>query len=335
MNNLLNNFINNKVDLKEKNYFVLIIGSSPSKGARSPKLWNNAYNFFKKKIRMFPADLSEKNIKYLIKYLKKNEYFLGCSVTIPYKEKIMKYLDKIDDNAASIGSVNTVINRGGKLTGVNTDYYGYSSTLKKISISKSNKNILILGCGGAGKACIVSSINYFTKSKIFIFNRNKKNLNKFLKKIKTANKKNRIQIVDINEIKKISKLDLIVNCTSIGFDNWIKKNGYYNLKYYSPISIVNYKNIKTKNLEIFRKLNKQSIKINKKQSINFLLNYKKLKIFDIIYQPKNSTLLKIGSSTGHEIINGIYMNLMQAVKAFEIVNMVKNHNQIIKGMKNG
>lgn len=335
MNSLLNNFINNKVVLKEKSYFVLIIGSSPSKGARSPKLWNNAYNFFKKKVRMFPADISEKNIKSLIKYLKKNKYFLGCSVTIPFKEKIMKYLDKIDDNAASIGSVNTIINRGGKLIGINTDYYGYSSTLKKILISKTNKNILILGCGGAGKACIVSSMNFFTKSKIFIFNRNKKNLNKFLKKVKKMNKNNVIQIININEIKKISKLDLIVNSTSVGFDNWVKKTGYYNLKHYSPISIINFKSIKIKNLENFKKLNKQSIKINKKRTIDFLSKYKKLKIFDIIYQPKNSTLLKIGSSTGHKIINGIYMNLMQAVKAFEMVNKIKNQSQIMKGMKNG
>ena len=55
----------------------------------------------------------------------------------------MKYLDNIEANAKSIGSINTIINKKGKLFGLNTDYYGSLHTLKKTKIQKSKKNILI------------------------------------------------------------------------------------------------------------------------------------------------------------------------------------------------
>ncbi len=173
MKNSINYFLKNKINLKAKNNFALILGSSPSKGARSPILWNNAYKFFGKKIKMFPADISEKNLKDFSMFLKSNSFFLGGSVTIPYKEKFLNYLDKIDKNAKKIGSINTIINKEGYLFGLNTDYYGSLFTLKKI-IKRNHKNVLILGCGGAGKACVISVLNYFKGSKIFLYNRNKK-----------------------------------------------------------------------------------------------------------------------------------------------------------------
>ena len=80
---------------------------------------------------MFPADVKEENLDQLCMYLKSNKHFLGSSVTVPYKEKIMKYLDGIEKNAKSIGSVNTIVNKKGKLFGFNTDYYGSMYTLKK------------------------------------------------------------------------------------------------------------------------------------------------------------------------------------------------------------
>ena len=65
-------------------------------------------------------------------FLKSNNFFLGGSVTIPYKEKFLKFLDKIDKNAKKIGSINTIVNQKGYLFGLNTDYYGSLFTLKKI-----------------------------------------------------------------------------------------------------------------------------------------------------------------------------------------------------------
>ena len=335
MNNSLNRFLNNKVSLKNKTNFALIIGLSPSKGARSPILWNNAYKFYGKKTRMYPADLSEKKLKKLCEYLKSEKYFLGSSVTVPYKEKIMRYLDNIDKNAKAIGSINTIVNKQGKLFGLNTDYYGSLHSLKKIKITRTKKNILIFGCGGAGKACIVSVVNFFKNSKILIFNRNKIKLKNFVKRAEVKNNNTIKSLSNLSNLKNIKKLDLIINCTSIGFDSWIKKDGYFNLKNFSPISKIKIRKVNNKTLNHFINKNKNELKKNVKETIDFLMKFNDLKIFDIIYQPTNTILMKTGSILGHKTINGLEMNFMQAVEAFKIVNKIKNREKIMKGMKNG
>lgn len=82
-------------------------------------------------------------------FLEKRE-FDAINVTIPYKKTVMPFLDKIDDSARKIGSVNTIVkDPDGTLTGYNTDYYGFSYMLKKGNINVKSKKVLILGDGGA------------------------------------------------------------------------------------------------------------------------------------------------------------------------------------------
>lgn len=73
----------------------------------------------------------------------------GFNVTIPYKMKIMKYLDEISDKAKKIGCVNTVVRRGDKWIGDNTDYFGFKYTLH--SFKTQFKKALILGDGATSK----------------------------------------------------------------------------------------------------------------------------------------------------------------------------------------
>lgn len=77
--------------------------------------------------------------------------FAAINVTIPYKEMIMPYLYKIDEHAKSIGAVNTVVNRDGKLYGYNTDFYGMSALLAHAGVSVMGKKVAILGTGGTSK----------------------------------------------------------------------------------------------------------------------------------------------------------------------------------------
>lgn len=75
----------------------------------------------------------------------------GMNVTIPYKEAVMPFLDKLSKKAALIGAVNTIkFTKKGKLKGYNTDYYGFKKTLKPL-LKKHHKKALILGTGGASK----------------------------------------------------------------------------------------------------------------------------------------------------------------------------------------
>ena len=75
----------------------------------------------------------------------------GVSVTIPFKEEIIPLLDELDPQAATIGAVNTVVNRDGRLTGYNTDWLGAMTALTA-KISLKGRHVLILGAGGASRA---------------------------------------------------------------------------------------------------------------------------------------------------------------------------------------
>ena len=80
--------------------------------------------------------------------------FKAINVTIPYKQTVMPFLDVIEDTAKAIGAVNTIVNRGGKLYGYNTDFYGMTQLIKKENVSLAGKKVLVLGTGGTSKtAC--------------------------------------------------------------------------------------------------------------------------------------------------------------------------------------
>ena len=77
--------------------------------------------------------------------------FRAVNVTIPYKEKVIPYLDFISDEAKEIMAVNTIINKNGKLYGYNTDYFGLKDMILEFKIPVKNKKIFILGTGGTAK----------------------------------------------------------------------------------------------------------------------------------------------------------------------------------------
>ena len=82
----------------------------------------------------------------------KNPHLCGLNVTIPYKEEIIPFLDKISKKAKKIGAVNTIkITKKGKLKGYNTDFFGFQKSLSSL-LNEHHKKALILGTGGASKA---------------------------------------------------------------------------------------------------------------------------------------------------------------------------------------
>lgn len=80
--------------------------------------------------------------------------FAAINVTIPYKETVIPYLDEISERAGSIGAVNTVVNRDGKLYGDNTDFGGMCALVKHAGIDVSGKKVLVLGTGGTSKTAV-------------------------------------------------------------------------------------------------------------------------------------------------------------------------------------
>ncbi|MCV9929199.1 shikimate dehydrogenase [Flavobacterium sp. LS1R49] len=90
-------------------------------------------------------------INFLTALIKDNPDLKGLNVTIPYKEQVLPFLDKLSKKATLIGAVNTIrFTKKGKLKGYNTDYYGFKKSLKPL-LKAHHKKALILGTGGASK----------------------------------------------------------------------------------------------------------------------------------------------------------------------------------------
>lgn len=327
----LYSLINNLINIKN-NKFTLIIGETPSEGARSPILWNKVYKKLKKNINMYPADVSKNRLKELFDYLRNEDKFLGAAVTTPYKELSINFLNKIDSNAKKIGSINTIVKENNKLIGYNTDYFGSFDTLNNLDVSKNGK-ILILGCGGAGKSTIASVISIFKNNKLIFFNRNLSKLKNFIRKFKIS-KKNILILNSYKKLYNLKNLDLIINTTSIGFNSWIRKNmKFYNLCLFTPLSkIQGISMVKKKDINFFLKKNIAIVNKNDEQSTNFFKNNSSAKIFDIIYNPINTKLMNL-SNNKDNVLNGLNMNLMQAVAGFMLVNKMKNKKLIYNIMK--
>ena len=77
--------------------------------------------------------------------------FLAINVTIPYKQTVIPYLDEIDETSKMIGAVNTIVNKGGKLFGYNTDFLGMKALIDRAGIKLAGKKVLIAGSGGTSK----------------------------------------------------------------------------------------------------------------------------------------------------------------------------------------
>tara|TARA_B100000530_G_scaffold253063_1_gene166918 strand:- start:174 stop:914 length:741 start_codon:yes stop_codon:yes gene_type:complete len=123
---------------------------------------------------------------------------IGLNVTIPYKEKIIPYLDKLSEKATKIGAVNTIYFKNKKIIGDNTDVTGFEIALKSFMKNKIF-NALVLGTGGASKA-----IN-------FVLRKNKVNSISVSRKPKT----NQIHYKEISK-ELLKSHPLIINCTPLG-----------------------------------------------------------------------------------------------------------------------
>jgi len=293
--NNIENLIQNNIKIPANKKFCAIIGENPSKGARSPLLWNRTYKKMKINIRMIPLDCKVKDFNNLLKALEATENFIGGAIAAPFKEKTALWLGKsITKKSKKIGAVNCIFKDKNKnLVGTNTDGEGAITSIKNNFGSLQNKKILVMGTGGTAKAIVAYLVPEIgSKGCIKIIGRNLKKLNfhKSYKKIKA------FQWKDLGNALKES--DIIINCTTIGWGNQVLK---------SPIS-----------KKFLDKIPKFS------------------KIFDVIYDPKTTVLLINAKNKGFRILNGLDMNLQQAILAYAKVNKIKyklNHIKKFMSLK--
>jgi shikimate dehydrogenase len=134
----------------------------------------------------------------------------GINVTIPHKENIIRFLDQLGPLVKEIGSVNTVLNSAGKLTGYNTDAPGFLADLKNKGFRPVNSTALLFGAGGAGKA-VAAALSMSGAKTIYLTDTDAK------KAQALAAKTPRAVFIPIDRWKKkLSSCGLLINATPVG-----------------------------------------------------------------------------------------------------------------------
>src|SRR5438309_10669919 len=190
----------------------------------------------------------------------------GLSITMPYKEAILKYLDNMDSHTTKIGACNTVVRaQDGKLYGFNTDASGVIRPLEQRLTTLEGARILVLGAGGAARAAVFGLKE--RGCEVYILNRSIGPAQKLARQA-------RARSIKRADLKKM-KFDVIINATPVGMGG-----------------------------------SKESPLGEKEIDARYL--------FEMVYDPPETRLVKLARERGTEIIPGIEMFVHQAARQFEI-----------------
>lgn len=214
-----------------------------------------------------------------IKYLKNNN-FAGFNVTIPLKLPVTLFLDKIDSSADVVGAVNTVvINPDKTLVGYNTDVIGFRNAIPD-DIILAGKVAAVLGTGGAARAAITALAQNQVKQ-IKLYTRNIPNCLELLNFLRDKFKNVEFNAFQIERIRDLSDVQILVNTTPIGMQG--------------------------------RAADMTPIEENELRTLP-----QGAIVYDVIYNPKKTILLKLAQKNGYRTINGVDMFIHQALAAQKI-----------------
>ena len=278
----LNAIIENEISESNLDFYTVIIGTKPSKGARSPILWNKVYDHEEKRVRMVPIDVREGKLEQVFNYLKEDKHCLGGAIAVPYKEKIFNLIkDNVKEEIKAIGAVNCFHRYvmgplTGGFTGTNTDGEAALEPIIEKLREKQNLNIGLMGYGGTGKAILAFLLRDFkNKHKFCVFNRSPVNIK--------DGKKNGLFSYPLDNLDTfLPYCDLLINATSAGHIESVN---------ITPVSA-----------ELLATAKKTMV------------------VYDIIYDPIKTLLLRNSEEIGLQTINGLRMNLIQAVLAYSYTN---------------
>ena len=206
--------------------------------------------------------------------------FKGINVTIPFKKEVIKYVDKLNEDAEKIGAINCIYNNNGSLVGFNTDYLGFTWPLKEYAERINNSNVLLIGCGGAARG-VVYALKRFKVKSIKIVNRTEENAFEFIRWAKSIMGLS-INISYLGDSESVTNsllddINLIINTTPVGMSPRTNQN---------PLP----KDIVFNELQI---------------------------VYDIIYTPWETSLLKMAKRYGAKTINGFPMLIAQGLYSLE------------------
>jgi shikimate dehydrogenase len=249
----------------------------PVSHSLSPKLHNAVFHELGLEDRKYAfLDVTPEKLEDALEELRKGKYS-GFSVTIPYKQAVMKYLEEVSDTAKKVGAVNTILSReDGTLFGDNTDYLGFAKCLEEAGVllthneKRITNNALILGSGGVAQAVI--EVLHEHRYQVTVATRKKAKDDGNVEGLKDVD--SRIVLKGYDELDPNLDYQMIVNTTPLGM----------------------YPNVDETPL--------------KEEAW-----YKKDRVYvDVIYHPKKTLFLKRAEREGAKIVTGDRMFLWQAVE---------------------
>ena len=252
----------------------------PIKQSFSPFIHNVAAELTGTRILYLPFEVHSTNLKDAVK----GTVALGLrgfNVTVPHKVKIVDFINKLSEEAAVIGSVNTVVNELGKLIGYNTDVNGVVESLSPYKSQINGNQVCVLGAGGSARAVIYTLIRNFKPSKIILINRTEQYAETLKQHFKSKMKFDGIVTKELQQPDLKSLLNsctLIANCTSVGMYPDTDDSIFTNSDVFVKDQIV----------------------------------------FDLVYNPVKTKFLEFAESKGAVAVNGLNMLVQQAAKAFTL-----------------
>ena len=269
--------------------YIGLIGY-PLKHSVSPYFQQAALDHYKLDIRYEAWETVPDELRDIVKKLREPEN-IGANVTVPYKEKIGPLLDEIDDLASLIGAVNTVVSKGDKLVGFNTDAHGFVEALGKDGhFEPRGKKVVMLGAGGVARAAGFVLVQRNVASLALtdgIFERSTALAEDLVRYVRRATLNPNDWAPNISAFKwqelesaaTLERCDLIVHCTSIGMKDSPQEGQ-------SPLRV-----------EVIPK--------------NIL-------VYDVVYNPRPTPLLRLAEQAGANILDGLPMLVYQGAASFKL-----------------
>ncbi len=263
----------------------------PLKHSFSPQIHNTSFEALGMNYIYLPFDIPASNLKSALKGAVALG-IKGMNITLPHKEKIVEYLQDVSEEASVIGSVNTVVNENGVLHGYNTDVKGIIETLNDYKETIKETDVTIIGAGGAARSVVYSLIRHFKVNSINIINRTHQKAESLKEYFSTKMLFDNIkayELVPPDLTDVFRNSKLIINTTSVGM----------------------YPEMDDAITSIEESFHKEQI------------------VFDVIYNPLQTKLLKMAASKGAETISGLKMFVEQAAASFELWTNEKMPSDII------
>lgn len=183
---------------------------NPVEHSLSPLMHNTALDFYGSEARYYAIELQPTELSRLASYFNE-DMFLGANITLPYKQMIADYLDSIDPMAQSIGAVNTIVKKGVRLWGFNTDAYGFLAPLEDYTDTLEGNRAIIFGTGGASRA-VITALTDLGMDELYLVSRKPEQIESF-------DSYKAVSIISYHEWPSYAEeAALIINATPLGMD---------------------------------------------------------------------------------------------------------------------